>query len=587
VFSTRRTLRVIDVRAVSPENEVRVAERLKQMIVRAWPDVANSRDDRVDLLVGIRSPAEVDILVVVDLERPRELPSMLRRDGSRSPAARVQHALIAIEVKQLDANRFECVGNQIFARYGSESEQRSVAKQAIDAAHGIEGFAKQSGFRPFVHGIAWLTELDESALGDIEPIILGGEAGWLQMLDAAAQQNPVLYDLERPPTRDGVRAVRERLLNRRALSARDRVRVERLSRDLAGGQVVDGLLERAGSAQIRLLGRGGSGKTTSLALLAVRLAERGERVLILTFHKTLRSDIAHLVATLAQRAGVPEERILVETAMGFLISGLTALGGAPPLRPDGEVDYPALDAALDDARTYLVGDPDSETGDMARLRRDEPQRFAWDHVLVDEAQDWSNAERDFLRALYGHRRLVLADGIDQLVRRQTACDWIAGIPPVERANVPLGTSLRMLRNVALFANCTARALGFDTWRIAPRDDLLGGRIIVCVGEIPAGALLPAVVAAARANRADPVDCLICIPPSGKEEGRPRARLATAAESLGIPVWDGCDPALRGTAPESNAALRIVQYDSSRGLEGWITVALDVDEFWKNKEKHPN
>jgi hypothetical protein len=158
VFSTRRTLLVIDVRAVSPENEMRVAERLRQMIVRAWPDVAKSRDDRVDLLVGIRSPAQVDILVVVDLERPRELPPMPRRDGSRSPAAQMQHALIAIEVKQLDANRLECFPSG--SRHRRRSRLRSETSRDYKAGSSFEREARFRGFRR-----TGVTEADEASAG--------------------------------------------------------------------------------------------------------------------------------------------------------------------------------------------------------------------------------------------------------------------------------------------------------------------------------------------------------------------------------------------------------------------------------------
>jgi hypothetical protein len=40
-------------------------------------------------------------------------------------------------------------------------------------------------------------------------------------------------------------------------------------------------------------------------------------------------------------------------------------------------------------------------------------------------------------------------------------------------------------------------------------------------------------------------------------------------------------------PAGNDTLRIVRYESSRGLEGWITLALDLDDFAANKRKHPN
>jgi hypothetical protein len=278
-------------------------------------------------------------------------------------------------------------------------------------------------------------------------------------------------------------------------------------------------------------------------------------------------------------------RIYVETMMSFVLSALTALGASIP-QTGGNLDYNALDGVLDETRALLVGSPDGTSGDAARLRSDNPERFAWDHVFIDESQDCSDSERDFLRALYGHRRFVLADGVDQLVRRQVACDWNLGIATQERVVQRLDTSLRMLRNVATFVNCFARAIGFDHWRIEPQEDLPGGRVIIATGNAVSADLLRAIVSAAGLQKADPVDCLICVPPKGAD-GDLRARLLAAGESANIPMWDGTVAEQRASETAGDDALRLVSYASCRGLEGWITVALDIDDFAANKLRYPN
>jgi hypothetical protein len=579
----------ITVHAVSPENEMPVARRLETSIRTAWPYVSESEYDRIDILVGVRTPADVDLLVILDLKEPQEVPAQRRRQGPISQPATIGSAIIAIEVKQLDVDYFEPVGNQLFASYAGVQGPRSVAQQARDAAYSVIEFARQSGTHPYVHALAWLTEVEEETLRTIEPMVVGRKATWFSMLDAAMQQH-VIPAMTSRDMAAAVQAVRQRLLSRRKDSARDLARIERLSRDLAGRAVVDKLAERAGTAQIRLQGRGGSGKTTSLALLAVRLAEAGDRVLILTFHRALQSDIAHLVDGLLRPTGIASNRILVETATTFFLSALTALGATIPKRDDDTVDYNAFDQVLDETRAMLLGGPDEEEGDVAKLRREDSARFAWDHVMVDEAQDWSDAERDFLRALYGHRRLILGDGQEQLIRRQQSCDWNAGVPHGERDVYRLDDSLRMLRNVAIFANCCARAMGFATWNIAPREELAGGRIFIVTGDVATPAFARALVNAAAVNKADPVDCLVCMPASGLtkgEDGRKRPRFGIAAEEAGLHVWDGTNTSVRGTAPSGNDAIRLVQYDSCRGLEGWITVALDLDELYLQRLKYPN
>jgi hypothetical protein len=577
---------MVELHQISPDNEMRVAEHLKAMIVSAWPDVADSARDRVDVLAGVRTGCDVDLLVILRLDRPREVPPQQLRHGPMSPAFQIQYALIAIEVKQMDQDRFDRIGNQLFPIYRGVRSQRSCATQASDAALGVSTFARQNGQNPFVYRLAWLTEVDDAFLKPIDPTLVGREVTWLGMLAAAASQyTPPVGD---DPARmlRAVVAVRQLLLTRQRESRRDIARVEKLSRDRAASASVQKLASLAGSSQIRLIGRGGSGKTTSLALLAVALAESGERVLFLTFHRTLRTDIASLVASLGRPTNLPPDRIQVETIMAFILSALTELGATIPL-VDGQADYGALDAVLDETRAMLVDDMESAVGDVTRLRAANPERFAWDYVFIDEAQDCSDAERDFLRALYGHRRLVLADGVDQLVRRQVACDWNVGIASHERIAHRLDSSLRMLRNVALFASSFARALGLDTWRIDPQPDLPGGRIIIATGEIDAAKLLPAIVAAAEVQRADASDCLICLPPKSGNEDRARAQLLEAETTSGISLWDGTLAENRWAPPSGNDALRMVRYDSCRGLEGWITVALELDQFAANRLKYPN
>jgi hypothetical protein len=133
-------------------------------------------------------------------------------------------------------------------------------------------------------------------------------------------------------------------------------------------------------------------------------------------------------------------------------------------------------------------------------------------------------------------------------------------------------------------------MGFATWHIAPREELAGGRIFIVNGDVATPAFAQALVNAAAVNKADPVDCLVCIPPSGltkSEDGRKRPRFGMAVEEAGLRVWDGTNPSVRGTAPAGNDAIRLVQYDSCRGLEGWITVALDLDDLYLQRVKYPN
>jgi hypothetical protein len=580
---------MIRITLISPENEGPVAERLSQLIASTWPDVAGSTQEHIDILVGIRTPTDLDILVVVNLQRARPFPAQRRRDGTVGVAGEVRHALIAIEVKQSDVRDARRLGNQLFVKQKGKDSNRSVTDQVLGAAHSLKTFfGKYVAAVPYIYALGWFTSLDEETLAPIDASNLGAAATWPAMLDACVQQQSGILFPMSPVLARGLSTLRTVLTNRKIETVRSAAKVTLLAAELSS-QVVDKIVSDGGEKQVQLTGRGGSGKTTTLALVAIRLAEVGERVLILTFHRTLRTDIAQLIDSLAERCNVAPDAVHVDTTMNFLMSTLESLDVKAPLKDDGvTVDWESLDRTLDETRAMLVGDPEGPSGDAARLKAKYPARFAWDYILVDESQDWHDAERDFLRALFGHKRVVLADGRDQLVRRRVACNWIAGIASAERVSFSLDTSLRMLSNIACFGNAVASAIGFDVWQIAPNERLPGGRVLIVDDAAIDGAFLRAMIDAAAADKATAADCLVCLPARSKTFGDVRREeCIAAAADAGIAIWDGTQPENRDDAVSGKDALRLVRYDSCRGLEGWATLVVDLDDLVQQKTTHPN
>ena len=86
------------------------------------------------------------------------------------------------------------------------------------------------------------------------------------------------------------------------------------------------------------------------------------------------------------------------------------------------------------------------------------------------------------------------------------------------------------------------------------------------------------------NAADgnlPIDMLFCVPPGDQvqgEQGKSRSNLARNLSEWGHDVWDGTDLEVRRSAPIRVSQHRVVQYDSCRGLEGWIVVNYALDDF---------
>ncbi len=570
---------LIKVHLISPHNETAAVQGLAAELRSLWPEVENSAVDRVDFLVGARAGVSTDLLIVFDLETPRAI-----EPGGPLLAC----GIIAVEVKQLCSQRFEAIGNQLVARY-EELEKRTVVDQAREAALAIKNFGRAIG-QPdlYVYAIAWLNQVDEFELQNMDEAIVGRQAGIAGIVRAALRAGDVITK-NKPAARAKVQIVRDRFIVQRTLSPLDRKKADRIARNAVLETIVGDLAAVAGKKMVRVAGHGGSGKTTALTLLASRLADGfGARVLVLTFHAALCTDIQALLEAMPSARPYVGNSLCVMTASSFLLSLLGAIGEVPK-KADGKTDYDRLDAAFR-AVTVSLGAGLSEnifaSPDMA-----EHEIFAWDHILIDEAQDWTDEERDFLRAIYGHKRLILMDGLAQLVRRQVSCDWLVRVPAAEREVRFLQSSLRMTHNVALFANAFADTLELGDWRVEPTPELSGGRVVIVTG--PLEARLPLVFAmgeAVESAGARPVDMLLCVPPPEVQknaDGIRQSIVGCELESVGLQTWDACDGTMRGVPPASSDSWRIVQYDSCRGLEGYAVLLFALDDLYANKLKHPN
>ena len=82
----------------------------------------------------------------------------------------------------------------------------------------------------------------------------------------------------------------------------------------------------------------------------------------------------------------------------------------------------------------------------------------------------------------------------------------------------------------------------------------------------------------------PIDLLACVPPSLVLGRASRNTLVARARpcSQGKKVWDASSVDVREHFPTDRDALRIVQYDSCRGLEGWAVINYGFDDFWEYK-----
>ena len=108
--------------------------------------------------------------------------------------------------------------------------------------------------------------------------------------------------------------------------------------------------------------------------------------------------------------------------------------------------------------------------------------------------------------------------------------------------------------------------------------------------------LESIIVAAQKDGNNEVDLCFCVPPSmvrKKREAVDQSRtrytevkycsLTETLESWNYQVWDGVDEHLRKSYPTRPEQIRLVQYDSCRGLEGWSVLNFALDELYDYKK----
>ena len=60
--------------------------------------------------------------------------------------------------------------------------------------------------------------------------------------------------------------------------------------------------------------------------------------------------------------------------------------------------------------------------EIKKIKKD-TAKFNWDILLIDEAQDWKELERDILDKLFGSQNFVIAYGDKQYLRKNRAISW--------------------------------------------------------------------------------------------------------------------------------------------------------------------
>jgi hypothetical protein len=433
--------------------------------------------------------------------------------------------------------------------------------------------------RPFIVNLLWLRETDRYSIPDHATRVLPADVTFSELLDRVLRLNSRRYnggyqqhDIER------IRVIVESVNNAPPQTRLDRKRIDFLTNKNLDQRWHDDV----GKKQIILQGRGGTGKTFALLERAVNLSNAsGLKVLLLTYNHALATDLQRQLMILRDRGKHMD--VQVRGIHSFLMSVMSHLGFRVSLNKDFRSAYEsALSFCLADLRQR--DDPAAPLREYIALR---PRDYDFDLVFIDEGQDWLDDERDLLHLMYSPRSFVVAAGMDQLVRQRTPCDWMKNARNESRNPVLLHKCLRMASTLANFVNVFAAAHAVDAWKVRESVEMTGGRVIILEGDFFESRSYFERYMCEMLNLDNrPIDMLVCVPPFLRR-GPGRAScddVVAALQEWGNRVWDGTDEDIRKVVPWDDQQVRVVQYASCRGLEGFTVVNVAIDEYFDWQER---
>ncbi len=521
---------------------------------------------------------DVDLLVFGKFsEEGYQLPSRLLPERLRTKPCIIQSFAMVIEVKDHDASGVRLVGNKAQVLY--RDDWKDVSEQAFQQMHSVRNFLRDRGHTPpLLADAVWLRGLQSRDLPVMENL-LGVDATAKQFLGvfarAASKQllkqrrkstDTARVHCSEDVTAEGLRALAQSFTQVGGGTLIDRKKLEAVSGTTIGGEPHSATV---GHKMLVFRGHGGTGKTMRLLRIAVEhYRTRGSRAALITYNTALRADLLRLLSLLGFDASSSEAPVQVLTSES-LFGGILAREG---LAPSGSGrDYENRYVAGLRELTVRLADPSVSARSRATL--------PYDVFLIDEAQDWRSEERDALLGVVDGRYVVVADGLDQFTTGNPPCDWINTPTDPDREIVHLTRSLRMKANICGFLSYVATELG-ASWSTQPDERLPGGEVVIVNGTY--SRTIHEELMRRHAQHGNlPIDALFVMTGS---EGATHSELAPTLESWGNHVWDGTRADIRRTAPRSVEQHRVVRYESSRGLEGWTVVCLDLDHFLERQER---
>ena len=494
-----------------------------------------------------------------------------------------------IEIKSHSIDGISRLGTDFFVKYGEKkhcvTEQSNKQKTST-----MNFFNRVLSVSPYITNVIWFISAQPHEIKDLLMVeskempanVLASEFLFNELLQKFVwQRRPYKYHGKyRFDSNYGMCTVKdlERALNmfqreKETIGELTRQKIESISNSSINVSNI-GLLDKKMTV---LRGRAGTGKTIVLIQAAIKLIdEEYARVQILTYNKALVSDIRRLLA-FAELPDMFEEKCLAINTMQsyfFCLINTCLYEG----KLDGSRFLSEYDELLKEIIDFI--DSDEEARNYIEELGNQSTYLNWDYILIDEAQDWSDLEQELIVKLYNPDKIVVADGGQQFVRNVKICDWSI---VKNRTNTKLKYCLRQKSNLTSFVNHYTELINPGYNKIISAGKMTGGKVEIINSKSDYLALIKKEINRMKELGNVEYDFLCIVPHTlVNKESQTSFKLIDKFEHYDIFCWDGTNEDIRGTVPLTSDEIRVIQYDSARGLEGWAVCCLGFDTFISEK-----
>lgn len=399
---------------------------------------------------------DVDIMMIGDLKNYASTIGFIHEGNYSEEEVYCNNFCTTIEVKAHSASRIRKEGTNLHVYYSNTGWHNATRQSNEQKVSAMNFFKSSLGDTPYITNILWFTEVSCSELNRIltyDSIVMPSNAlpsdfDFKEIIQRLAMQRPPRlrsgrYTLECGFNGRDTSGVTKPLLffskAKAGMGELTRRKIEQISDTELGKHA-----PCFGGDTLNIFrGRAGSGKTIDLIKTAIRLVDtEGARVQILTYNKALVSDIRRLF-TFAQLPDMFEERcVSINTMHAYFYALINeCLYDGKLLSEEFLQRYPQM---LEQMVVFLKSD--NEAHEIVKLVCEDNPRLNWDYILIDEAQDWTDLERNLILCLYDISRIIISDGGQQFVRSVSPCDWTV---VSNRNNIKLKQCLRQKHNLKL------------------------------------------------------------------------------------------------------------------------------------------